>query len=270
MANWTLDDIPWERFDASLVDPDILRVVKSASLVEGNGADYARYLCGIFHGDPSFHAIAVQWGEEEVQHGKALGRWAALADPGFDFDEAKALFSERYHLDLNAKTSTRGSRAGEMVARCVVESGTSSYYSALGDAAVEPVLKELCRRIAADEFRHYKLFLDLAKQYDAADKLGVWGRMRVVAQRIAEAEDDELALAYYTANDDGRPYERQAAVDAYSKRAYGLYRPEHVNRVTAMILKTVGLPPAGRLSRVASRLAWWLMRSRIPRGAEAV
>src|SRR5258708_25612692 len=46
----------------------------------------------------------------------------------------------------------------EMVARCVVEIGTSAYYTALREAAAEPVLQEICRHIAADELRHYRLF----------------------------------------------------------------------------------------------------------------
>ncbi len=31
----------------------------------------------------------------------------------------------------------------------------------------------------------------------------------------------------------------------------------------AMIFKAVGLTPNGRLSRMASRLAWWVMRRRM-------
>ena len=62
--------------------------------------------------------------------------------------------------------SSRGSRCGELVARCIVETGTSSYDTALMDAVEEPVLKEICRNIAADELRHYKLFYDHVTQAD--------------------------------------------------------------------------------------------------------
>ena len=263
MASWTLDDIPWASFDAALVDPDILRIVKAASLVEGNGSDYAQYLCGIFHDDLEFHAIALRWGEEEVQHGRALGRWAALADPGFDFETAKARFTKNFRVDLGADSSSRGSRAGEMVARCVVETGTSSYYSALAEAAREPVLRELCRRIAADEFRHYRLFLGLVRRYDPMNRLGLIGRLRIVFQRVRESEDDELALAYHTANGGSEPYDRLSSVKAYSNRAYRLYRRHHVERVAAMILKTMGLPASGKLGQMVSGIAWWLIQSRV-------
>ena len=54
MPQWTLDDIPWERFEPQKLDPELLRIVKAASLVEQNGADYARYLCGVFADDAAF------------------------------------------------------------------------------------------------------------------------------------------------------------------------------------------------------------------------
>jgi len=52
MGGWTLDDIPWDRFDPSRVDPELVRIVKAASLVEHNGAAYAHHLCRIFADDP--------------------------------------------------------------------------------------------------------------------------------------------------------------------------------------------------------------------------
>ena len=47
----------------------------------------------------------------------------------------------------------------------MVEIGTSSYYTALADATKEPVLQIICRQIAADEFRHFKLFYDHLRRY---------------------------------------------------------------------------------------------------------
>jgi hypothetical protein len=259
---WTLDDIAWDRFDRSKVDPELLRIVKAAALVEHNGGDYAQYLCRVFHDDPVFQDLATRWGAEEVQHGEALGRWAALADPDFDLAAACARFSAGFRVDLEAAHSVRGSRALEMIARCVVESGTSSYYTALAEAAEEPVLREICQRIAADEFRHYKLFYGTLKRYLAVEPLGVWRKLRVALGRIAETEDDELAYAYYAANENAAAYDRGRCRAAYAKRAYAVYRPHHVERGIAMVFKAVGLPPNGRMSRLAVRAAWRLMRYR--------
>src|SRR5437588_8179849 len=265
MGSWTLDDIPWDRFDPSKLDPEIVRIVKAASLVEHNGAAYAHHLCRIFADDPGFQETARRWGEEEIQHGIALARWAALADPEFDFDRAFARFQAGFRVDFDSARSRRGSRSGEMIARCIVEIGTSAYYTALREAAAEPVLQEICRHIAADELRHYRLFYKNLDRCLAKERIGRLARLRVALGRVAESEDDELAYAYYAANEGERPYDRRRYTRAYARRAYPLYRPHHVERGVAMLLKAVGLTPNGRLGRITSRLAWRAMRYRAAR-----
>jgi len=269
MGLWTLDDIPWDRFDRDKVEPDVVRIVKAASLVEHNGAAYAHHLCRVFADDPEFQETARHWGEEEVQHGRALAKWAALADPGFDFETAFARFQEGFKADFDADRSRRGSRAGEMIARCIVEIGTSSYYTALREGVAEPVLQEICRHIAADELRHYRLFYKHLDRCLARERLGRLARLRVAIGRVAEADDDELAYAYYAANESARPYDRKRYSRAYARRAFRLYRPHHVERGVAMLLKAVGLTPNGWLGRTASRLAWGAMRYRARRLAKA-
>jgi len=273
MGSWTLDDIPWQSFDPSRLDPEIVRIVKAAALVEFNGGAYARHLCKVFADDPEFRVRAERWGGEEIQHGEALARWAQLADPEFDFPAAVARFRAGYNIDFDIDSSRRGSRAGEMVARCVVETGTSSYYTALREASAEPVLQEICRRIAADELRHYRLFYKHLRVCLARERLGRWGRLRIALGRVVESEDDELAYAYYVANEaadePGLPYDRRRCSRAYFRRAFGLYRAHHVERMVSMVLKTVGLTPNGRLGRWAGALVWWAMRRRVARLARA-
>jgi hypothetical protein len=265
MGAWTIDEIPWNRFDPAKVDPELVPIVKAASLVEHNGRAYAHHLCQIFADDAEFQRTARRWGEEEAQHGMALARWAALADPTFDFAAAFARFREGFRVDFDSARSRRGSRAGEMVARCVVEIGTSSYYAAIRDAAREPVLQEICRHLAADELRHYRLFYKNLDRYLARERIGRFGRLRVAFGRVAESDDDELAYAYYAANETARPYDRRHYNRAYARRAFALYRPHHVERAVAMLLKAAGLTPNGRLGIVASRLAWRAMRYRVAR-----
>lgn len=261
--HWTLDDIPWERFDPARVDPDILKVVKAAAMVEYNGDDYATYLCNVFADDPAFQEAARAWADEEVQHGEALARWARLADPNFDFERSFERFTAGYSLPLDAESSVRGSRSGELVARCIVEVGTSSYYSALAGATDEPVLKTICRHIASDEFRHYKLFYRHLKRYLERERIGKLRRILVALRRIGESEDDELAYAYYAANaDTSAPYDRKRWSRAYAARAFGYYRPAHVERGIAMTFKAAGLSPQNRLARWTAHAAYRLMRAR--------
>lgn len=263
MKHWHLDDVHWDRFDRSRLDPAVVPLVKAAAMVERNGTDYAVYLNRVFLDDPDFRQAADNWAVEEVQHGDALGRWAMLADPGWDFEAAFARYKAGYTLPLDAEASIRGSRTGELIARCMVETGTSSYYTALGDSTKEPVLQQVCRLIAADEYRHFKLFYDHMRRYLGRERISLLKRLRIAAGRITESEDDELAFAYHCGNEpEGMAYEHGRCIAAYMGRAMDFYRFRHVERGMGMILKSVGLPPRGRLSDGAAKLAWGLMQRR--------
>jgi rubrerythrin len=268
-AKWRPEDLPWERFDPSRLDGDLLKVVKAASLVEYNGADYATYLCNVFDDDPEFQSAARAWAHEEIQHGAVLARWAELADPSFDFQDSFRRFTEGYAIPRDAEASVRGSRSGELVARCIVEVGTSSYYTALADASREPLLSAICRRIAADELRHYKLFYDHLNRYLERERLGRWARIRIALGRIGESEDDELAYAYYAANGAGAIYDRRHWSRAYLQRAYRFYRPDHLRRAVAMTFKAAGLNPQSRLAVWVSKFGYRAMRLRLALGKTA-
>jgi hypothetical protein len=128
-------------------------------------------------------------------------------------------------------------------------------------------LKEICRRIAADEVRHYKLFHRNLVRCLARERIGFWRRLMVAAGRIAEVGDDELAWAYHAANEPGLAYDRRRGARAYARRASTLYRAGDVARAVALIFKALGLTPKGRLSRLTSRLAWAILRRRAARPA---
>jgi rubrerythrin len=261
---WEIDDLPWDQFDAAGLDPDTLKVVKAAALVEHGGDKYARYLCNVFADDPDFQRAANDWAVEEIRHGEALGRYAELADPGFDFRAALTRYEAGYRFTIEAAQSVRGSRSGELVARCIVETGTSSYYTAIADGVTEPLLRVICRHIAADELRHYKLFYTWLKRYLVREGLNRFDRMRIVLGRVRESEDDELSYAYYAANAPvSEPYDRERHGGAYMTRAYRFYQPEHVDRVVAMAFKAAGLRPRSLWHGMARRTAWWALNRKI-------
>jgi rubrerythrin len=263
MKHWRIDDVAWDRFDPTAVDPALVPLVKAAAMVERNGRDYAIYLGRVFRDDPDFRAAADYWAEEEVQHGDALAKWATLADPEWDFGAAFDRYRAGYSVKIDADASIRGSRTGELIARCMVETGTSSYYTALADATSEPVLKQVCKLIAADEYRHFKLFYDHMRRYLSRENLGVVTRLRIALGRIGESEDDELAYAYHCGNEPAlKAYRHDLCTAAYMAGAMGLYRYRHIERSTGMVLKAVGLPPRGRLCGVASRLGWRVLQWR--------
>lgn len=267
-AGWSPDDIAWDRFDPAKAEPWMVDAIKSAALVEYNAPDYVTYLKRIFP-DPNFHPTIEQWGREESQHGKVLGRWAEMADPNFKLEEAFARFRAGYrpaHFESDDTTSVRGSRRGEMIARCVVESGTSSYYTAIKEATAEPVLQEIAGRIAADEFRHYRLFYETMKTQPEPE-LPFWRKLIIALGRITEADDDEISYSHYCAIVPGnqiaaKPYDRRK----YSRSQFGLtlriYRKRHIQKLAQMIAKAVGADPQGSVVKLASAAVWRLLRVR--------
>lgn len=262
-SHWTLADIAFDQIDRSKVTPALIEVVKAAALVEFGGNDYADHLCRVFADDAEFCQAARDWAVEEVQHGEALGRWAETVDPAFDFRAAHARFKAGYQIPITDGQSARGSRAGELVARCMVETGTSSYYTAIKDAVDEPVLKDICKKIASDELRHYKLFYDHLKRYLSVDNLGRWHRLKIALGRIVESEDDELAYAFYAANAPADvTYDRAVYSQAYMRRAFGFYRTGHIDTAVAMIFKACGFSPQSMGYALAKRGAWWLVNKR--------
>lgn len=275
-AGWTLEDIDWDRFDPSLVDADLLKVVKAASLVEHNAAEYVVYLKRVYADRPDVHPVIEQWGREEIQHGQALGRWAEMADPAFNFEAARKAFHDGYrpeHFD-HGEGSVRGSRAGEMVSRCVVESFTTSFYSAMRDAAREPVLKQITGNIAGDEMRHWRLFYDM-KNAEAV-RPGLFQALRIAASRVGESEDDELAYAFYCGNTPAErigvdPYNRRAGQYGYESRVNRLFKRAHLDRAMGMIAVAIGRPARGLLARTASAamsaVLWLKTRSAPPKAA---
>ena len=256
MTHWGPDDIPWAAFQADRLDPDLLRLVKAAAMVERNAGDYTTYLKAVFRTEPAFLAVADGWEREEVQHGEVLARYATLADPEFDFPRRFRRFVEGYRIPLDRTESVRGSLTGELLARCIVETGTSSMYSALRDAADEPVLRQICHRIAGDEFRHYKMFYGLLQALSQRERLSLLRRVLVVVGRLREADDAELSFAWFAANEPfDAVYDRAACARNYATRAFRHYRDAHAERAVHMVFKAVGLDPRGWLGGAAKRLA---------------
>lgn len=259
---WSFEDINWSLFDLTKVNPEILRVIKAGSVVEHNGSDYGLYLKSVFAGDDIFLKEIDHWSQDEIKHGKVLSAWVKLADPSYDFNERFKAYVEGFPIPVNSQESIRGSCAAELLTRCMVEIGTSSVYSALKDATDEPLLKQICAKIAADEFRHYKLFYKHFKRHQKKEKLTLYKRFKVAVGRLFENEDDELAFAYYTANDEKAPYNRKYYTHLYGKAVYSYYKKDHVSRSMAMFCKAIGVNPQGWLQKFFSFLAFWILSSK--------
>jgi hypothetical protein len=167
---WSLADIPWHKIhhDAVVQSEAFFYLVASASLMESATDLYTENLIEFFTGDDEVTSwLEHYWLPEELQHGRALRRYVETAWPEFDWEPAFQRFVEEFRPYCD--TALEPARSLEMASRCVVETGTASYYTTLSRASPEPVLALLTRRIVEDEVRHYKHFYRFFRKYRAAE-----------------------------------------------------------------------------------------------------
>lgn len=265
---WSVDDLPWEKFESEKVNLRLLALAKGASLVEFNSGDYVTYLLNIFRDYPEMFEEIKRWGAEERLHGEALRAWCEKADPQFNFDQSFKDFLNAYRIPTNLTESVRGSLSQELVARCVVEAGTTTYYTALKDSCEEPVLKEICRRIAGDEGRHYRFFMEyLEDKFLSLEGQNKFQRFKTTLKRLVESTDEELTTAFCVANpqlSEGRKT-LKAQNEVYFRTAAPIYQPRHL--ITAMILlfRAAGIRPRPWLMQLIGRNFWRVLQFRFCR-----
>ena len=260
MAGWNLDNINWENFQKNKVDDSLLKIIRAASLVEYRSGDYVLYLKKVFYDDKEFIPLIENWGNEEKLHGKALAKWLSLADSKFNFDESYKEFYKNYSININADESVRGSRTGELLSRCVVEIGTSSFYTAIADCCDEPVLKQICLLIARDEFSHYSLFRRGMKTYQKNERINLKNKIFIAIGRVFEATDDELASAFYFGNRLNGKYNRKKASNEYAYYALKLYKEIHINKGIKMLLKALGFSSKYIFERILTKFVFIFLK----------
>lgn len=195
---WSVDDIPYHRVrpEAVRADEYLLYLVTAASFVEITSDLFTRNLVEYFDDDPALQAwLQEVWEPEEVQHGQALKRYVETVWPEFDWEGAYRRFFDEYsrfcQTDLLAPTP-----ALELASRCVVETGTSTFYTALARFSPEPVLSELAGRIKTDEVRHFRRFYhDFLTRADA-EGLGRLKLIHTLWDRLGEVEQEDAYFAF--------------------------------------------------------------------------
>ncbi|BEP41911.1 ferritin-like domain-containing protein [Variovorax sp. 375MFSha3.1] len=198
--HWTIEDLDFSRIALDKVRPDenLFYLVTSASFIESGSDLYTHNLVDFFKGDQEVTDwLSQHWELEELQHGKALRAYVRHVWPEFDWDTAYGNFLEEYatYCKVELLAPTRGL---EMTARCVVETGTATYYRAMARCTDEPVLQDLATRIATDEVNHYKHFYRYYRRYREQEKLGRLRVMGTIGRRTLElkSEDADCAIRH--------------------------------------------------------------------------
>ena len=197
-ASWSVEDIPYHTLVHDRVRDDrrLFYILASASFIEITSDLYTRNLVEFFRHDSEIvDWLEGNWESEELQHGAALKRYVQTAWPDFDWEAAYRSFVAEYSR-ICTLDQLAGTRALEMAARCVVETGTATFYRMLSELSREPVLKRLAAEISADEVRHYKHFYRYFLRYRRLEQPGRAAIFRTLLNRATEVETEDAFYAF--------------------------------------------------------------------------
>jgi hypothetical protein len=256
-APWSVDDIAFDTIDASLIhdNTELFYLLAAASFVEITSDLYTKNLIEFYRGNPEIENwLANYWEHEELQHGAALKRYVMAVWPEFDWERAYQKFFEEYGRACTMENLAEN-RSLEMVARCVVETGTSSFYRTLSEAAHEPVLKQITANISLDEVRHYKHFYRYFLDYRDRERPSRTAILRQLWKRSTDVKAEDAYIAFkhvFLERNPGEPFTEEAydAFRASFRRIGRTLFPYEM--AVKMILKPLDLsPPVGRFVQPA-------------------
>jgi len=252
-ASWSIDDIPYRALERERVKDNalLLYIVATAAFVEITSDVYTRNLVEFFRGDADVVDWLEQaWESEELQHGGALKRYVETAWPDFGWDDAYRNFLAEF-LRFCSVDQLAATRALEMAARCVVETGTAAFYRALAEMSPEPVLRTIAAAISVDEVRHYKYFYRFFLRYREREQPSRAAVARTLWARIGEvdAEDAFYAFKHVYLAWNPRAEFRKDDYAAFRAQLRPLAMRHFPRRMASrMLLKPLGLSaPVGRL-----------------------
>ncbi len=212
--SWSIEEIPFQAIDLAAVhdDTQLFHIVATASFVEITSDIYTRNLITFFNDDDEVVSwLRDTWERDELRHGATLRRYVKTAWPDFDWDATyRAFFAEfRPLCSLEQLCATR---ALEMAARCVVETGTAIFYRMLAEISPEPVLRQIALLIRADEVRHYKYFYRYFRRYHDTEQPSRAAVVRTLWNRIGVIDDEDAYTAFkhiYSVCNPDRPFQHQ-------------------------------------------------------------
>ena len=266
---WHYEDIEYAQINAEAIkDKEFLfYLITSASFIEITSDVYEKNLATFYEGDEETVSwLEHTWEPEELQHGKALKKFVNTVWPEFDWKKAYKRFLDLYlpHCTLDEFQPTR---AREMLARMVVETGTSTFYKALENYSKDlgtPILAQIAHNISKDEVYHYDMFEEVFKKYNKEEKLKRDDIIKVIYDRLKmiDGEDGRLSFKAIYEEKTGKNFqdkfyeEHKANVRKFAKKYYPynmairmLLRPLKLNKTVENIsvpvikgaLKVIGI-----------------------------
>ncbi|QNP50361.1 ferritin-like domain-containing protein [Diaphorobacter aerolatus] len=265
-GHWQIDDLDFDAIERSAIEDneDLFYLLMSASFIETGSETYAANLAEHYSEYPEITAwLRDRWESEELQHGTALRRYVEAVWPEFPWQKAYDSFFDEYSK-LCTVEELHPDRHLEMVARCVVETGTTAYYHTLREQSDEPVLRELLGNIRNDEVGHFKHFLKYFKQLQEnapVARTRIAGALYARLKELRESDSD-VALRHVYAHRGNYFAQSQHSFADIAQRAYELISSQlPADLAVRMLLKPLLLPARleGYLHAPIARLATRVM-----------
>ena len=265
-AHWRIEDIDFSAIDRSAIahSEDMFFLLMSASFIETGSDTYATNLAEHYAAWPEVATwLKDHWEAEELQHGQALRAYVEAVWPDFPWQQAYDSFFAEYSQLCTMEELYPDQRL-EMVARCVVETGTTAYYHTLRELSTEPVLSELLGNIRNDEVSHFKHFLKYFKEMQDQSPVGRTSIAKALYGRLKELResDTEIALRHVWAHKGSYFADSTTSFEGMAKRIYQLIsRRLPADLAVRMLLKPMLLPAQveGLIRTPISKLATRIM-----------
>ena len=260
---WDYRKLDFAAIDRCVVADDelLFYLLMCGSFVEIMSDLYTANLVRYYQGEEEVqHWLEQTWEPEEIQHGLALRAYVEAVWPEVDWQQAFDGFRMEYAPLCNDE-NLEPSKALEMAARCIVETGTSSFYRALYNYATEPVLCQLLANIKADEVRHFKYFYTFFQRFNKQEGNPPRRVAAALWRRIREIHSEDIRLAYKHAY---RSRNGQDMPPGHFERFYAQVRrwaKQHYPYRMAFEMATQPLPLPQNIKRWMARPAMALLKA---------
>lgn len=155
-ARWSMSEIPWGQIDMSVVDDNLISLVRGAMFGELTTYSATHAFMTLFTDDIDFTQWLSVWLYEETKHPHALAKW--LSETGNPLDAT-------FFRAGRVITPMRTSRVEMLTFNIISEVVAGMNYSRTSVIMPEPVLKVIMRNLGKDELRHSQGFEHYCKKH---------------------------------------------------------------------------------------------------------
>ena len=155
-VRWSFDDIPWDRFDASLLSEEQAQTIRMNAITEWAALPATEMFLRDNRHDSDFSAFMSVWFFEEQKHALVLMEYLRRFRPDLVPTEAE-LHAVRFEFDPAPPLET-------LMLHFCGEIRLNHWYRCAADWHTEPVIKHIYDIISRDEARHGGAYLQYMKK----------------------------------------------------------------------------------------------------------